>query len=351
MIYLLLPFLFLSTIVRAQKTTVDLPDQLILPDPYKKAYFDDQNDYTKVRSVTILSRNKVNNFQTDTLYKTFYDDFGKRIKEVSYSKNVPSSVTTFTYNESRNLKESKYVSDYLSQVVAYTYAQQEQIASTQNYHLDLKSGDSTLFSNEQYIYTRDGLVEILTNGSLHDQYTYKDHLLQNRIGANTNEEFLYDKNGNLIRATKYQNGEPKEERLNELRTFQYDSKNRLIKDSLLTSSNIVNKDYQITSYSYEEEQLKEVKVVYKTQYRNIQFSYEDGKIKQITIVTNESNSAYLRHWISSKISQYYSFPITYCEVFDYDAYGNKVSRKDFVNDELFSETEYVIHYKKTTSDN
>lgn len=86
-------------------------------------------------------------------------------------------------------------------------------------------------------------------------------------------------------------------------------------------------------------------VRYKDFFRNIDFEYaNENHILQVTIKTNIATSAYLKHWISPKIQDYYHFPIEYKEIFDYDKHGNRISKKIIVQEELFSDIHYLIEY-------
>ena len=58
-----------------------------------------------------------------------------------------------------------------------------------------------------------------------------------------------------------------------------------------------------------------------------------------------NDNSYLKFLINSTIATYYKFPIIYQEVFDFDQSGNLISKKIYVNNELFSEFEYVFVYK------
>jgi hypothetical protein len=84
---------------------------------------------------------------------------------------------------------------------------------------------------------------------------------------------------------------------------------------------------------------------YKNFYRNVDFSYSNGKLQEVNLTTN-GNSAFLAFIISYRIADYYSFPLKYKEQFLYDEQGNRIAKKVLVNDELFSEVNYLFSYKQ-----
>ena len=127
------------------------------------------------------------------------------------------------------------------------------------------------------------------------------------------------------------------------KSFSYNEENLLVADSVLTSSNKKNGDYQITRYEYDENLLTKMKSTFKTYYRNVEFEYVDDKIKEIHINTNQPKND-LKHWINYKIKNHYTFPISSKEIFEYDEHGNIISKKVYVNNDLFSDTQYVISY-------
>ena len=336
----------------SQEYTVKRPDEAIVPDPYLKVYFDDKNDYKRIESVTTITKNKYNSFRPDTLSITHYNNAGLQFKNIRFDNNKQSSITLLKYDEHNNLLSWQLFENKFSTLALYSYnknKQLQEIRQLQIKHLNYRT-DSNETSRTIFKYDNVKLVEILSSiagNKIVQKYIYNNKKLIRKTGTIVSKELQYDDNMNLVSIKEYMGSEVAPDKLMEKKTFTYSNTNKLIADSILTSSNLKTNKYQISQYTYNESgTLELMSVKFGRSYRNIEFRYSSNKIKEVNIKTNEGNSAYLKFWIDHRIQDYYSFPIVYQEVFSYDENGNRTSKKVYINKELFSEVEYKINYKK-----
>ena len=350
----LLTLLFLYPLFAvSQDLTPENPDILTEPNPLKETYFQDKNNYKNVESMVTITKNKFSNFSKDTIRITYYNENGMQSKNSVFRNNKPEYVTLMTYSKDNKILSQETIENKNVSFVLYYYNKNKQLERTRQLRRDniQRTTDTTEFSQKTFMYEKLNLVQTLVTlkGSAFkqsEQYIYDNITLIKKIGNNLSKEFKYDKSGNPIASSEYMGVEITPSKLINLKTFTYDNTNKLITDSLSTSSSQPKK-YLVSNYTYENNgSLSMIKVNYDKSFRNIQFEYLADKIKKVNIETNDGNNAYLKFWIPSKISTYYQFPLTYQEIFDFDQAGNVISKKMYVNNELFSEFEYVITYKK-----
>lgn len=347
-------FLFLCLIPFcgfAQEFTVERPDEKTDLNPYKSTYFADNNNYENIVSITSFSKNKANNFKTDTSNIKFYNEKGLCYKSIRYNKNRPYIATFIDYNNANNITSWCSVYPNSSTKVFYFYNDNQQVVKTRQVNIKPINGqmDTIELSKRFFSYDKnEQLIKIQDKGQSRPvfdlyQYEYENGQLSKMIGG-TSKLFTYDDAQNVATISEYiQRIDPK--MLMSAKKMVYDDNKNLIMDSVVTTANRSKGLYQITNYTYNNDQLETMKVSFDALYRNVQFEYLDNKIKKITVETN-GNSAYLRFWISPQIDQFYSFPIKYQEIFEYDKFGNKTAKRDYVNGELFSETQFNIEYRK-----
>ncbi|WP_281310120.1 energy transducer TonB [Flavobacterium flavigenum] len=351
----LLLLLFLNPLLAiSQDSTPENPDILIEPNPLKEFYFQDKNDYKNVESMVTIIKNKHSNFSKDTIRINFYNENGKESKNIAYSNNKPTYITVKTYNRDNNILSQQTTENKKSSYLVYFYNKNKQIEKTRDLRInDLKGKiDTTDFSQKTFIYDKSSLTETLVtlNGSTFKQsekYLYANNFLVKKVGNSSVKEFSYDKNRNLVASKEYMGTQAIPSKLIDSKKFIYDSNNRLVTDSLGTTGMQPAK-FMVTNYTYESNgKLKTMNVQKNSSYQNIQFEYWNDKIKKINM--EASDNSYLKFFINSRIVNYYKFPIIYQEAFDFDQSGNLISKKIYVNNELFSEFEYVFLYKSTKS--
>jgi hypothetical protein len=107
--------------------------------------------------------------------------------------------------------------------------------------------------------------------------------------------------------------------------------------------------YQFTTYQYgEDDVLKKVSVKHGYDYRDVEFKYINGRIDEVLVTTNRVMSAYLRHWLHLDINEFVELgtnPILVRDVFEYDENGNRIAKRTYLGDELFSEVLYLLSYQ------
>ncbi len=348
---LLFLFLLIPTPAFAQKYSVERPDEMLEPDPYTRSYFEDKNDYRKVESVITITKNKYDQFRPDTLNITHYNDAGLPIKSTRYDYNRQSATTLLKYDAQQHLLSWQSFEQQQSILTRYFYDKANQLQETRQLRIKTvnQKNDSTELSRMLFQYDHSSLVEITNlhpGNKLTEQYIYDHKKLVRKTGGYIAKAFEYDGNGNVNSVKEYMGTDIVPEKLMGIKKFTYQA-NKLMADSVLTSSNLQSKHYQVSQYSYHANGvLEQMRVTYGNTYRNVSFTYNNNRIKEVNLETNEGNNAYLRFWINHRIADSYTFPIRYQEVFSYDAYGNRTAKKVFVNKELFSETEYKINYRK-----
>lgn len=352
----LLLFLFLYPLLGiSQDSTPENPDILIEPNPLKEFYFQDKNNYKNVESMVTIRKNKYNNFSKDTIRINYYNENGKMSKNIEYSNNKPTYVTIMTYNIDNNILSQHTTENKKISYLLYFYNKNKQLEKTRDLRINNVKGkvDTTDFSKKTFLYNKLNLTETLATlkdetFKLSEKYLYANNSLIKKVGNSYVKVFNYDKKGNLITFKEYVGIETIPSKLLDLKTFTYDASNRLITDSISNVSS-QHKKYLVTNYTYGSDgKLETMNVQQDSSYRNIQFEYLNNKIKKINMETN-SNSI-LKFSINYRIADYYKFPITYQEVFDFDQSGNLISKKMYVNNELFSEFEYVFLYKTIKND-
>jgi hypothetical protein len=331
----------------AQRSTIERPEKGIVPNPYNAIYYTDKTDYTNIESIITTSKNRGNNSITDTLQVTYYTK-GLRTKVINYRDNQRSQTTLMTYNDDQTLNNWEIIYPKYSQQTFYQYDEKQRMKSTRQVKTRPINGQlvTSELSKRAFIYNDFGLLEIHNEGSFQGKEIYEYNNKQQLMkysGVGIIKEFVCNDDGDLLISTEYM-GEIASNKLMTVQKFEYNGDKNLVMDSIVTSSNREKSEFQKTHYIYENNQLEAMKVTFGSLYRNLQFEYLADKIKKITVETN-GNSAYLRTWMPYQIPDFYSFPLTYSEVFEYDDIGNKIARRIYVNDELFSETEYFIKYQ------
>lgn len=351
----LLLLLFLNPLLAiSQDSTPENPDILIEPNPLKEFYFQDKNDYKNVESMITIIKKKHNNFTKDTIRINFYNENGKEAKNIEYTNNKPTYITVKTYNRDNNILSQQTTENKKSSYLVYFYNKSKQLEKTRDLLINDVKGkiDTTDFSKKTFIYDESSLTETLVtlNGSTFknsEKYLYANNSLVKKVGNSYVKEFSYDKNRNLVTSKEYMGTQAIPSKLINLKKFIYDSNNRLVTDSL-GSTSVQPAKFMVTNYTYESNgKLKTMNVQKNSSYQNIQFQYWNDKIKKIDMEVNDNS--YLKFFINSRIADHYKFPIIYQEVFDFDQSGNLISKKIYVNNELFSEFEYVFLYRLTKS--
>jgi hypothetical protein len=343
-------FLFccLPFINYAQRSTMKRPEEFVIKNPYNEVYFADKMNYANIESITVISKHKRNNFAVDTSQLTYYDDKGLKIKTIDYQDNQRNQTTLMTYNDDETLNNWEIIFPKYREQTFYEYDTQQRIISTRQTKTRQINGElvTSELSKIAFIYNDFGLSEIRREGALQgkETYEYDGQRLIKYWGVGIIKEFTYNDDSTLLLYVEYM-GEIGPTKLMTVQKFEYDDDKNLVMDSVVTTSNREKGEFQKTNYTYINHQLETMEVSFGNLYRNLQFEYLSDKIKKITVETN-GNSAYLRTWMPYRIPDFYSFPLTYSEVFDYDDFGNKIARRIYVNDELFSETEFIIKYQK-----
>lgn len=336
--------LFCSLSLLAQKTTLDRPDLIIEPDPFKTEYFKDHYDYSKFKEMIVL---KTKGFKLDTLSKNTYDKDGKISKKTRYSNNTAKIFTQYGYLDNDLLKNWVYTSRGTNIRAIYSYDEQGKILKIQQYDLRLRKGvkDSSLKSTSKFEYENARLKTIKSNNGLIENYVYENDNLVYKTGGYISKAFVYDDAGNLAELTEYMGGIVDESKLMGTKKFYYNKRNLLICDSILTSANFESKTYQITHYEYdEEERLKKLKVQFGQSFNEMNFEYQNNRIFNCLVRTNDVNYkvAYLRFPMPSGIVPNSSGIVNYRDEFRYDSNGNKISKKVFVDDALFFDIRFLL---------
>lgn len=349
--HIIIFLLFLPFIADAQISTVERPDMVTEPKPYESTYFKNSYDYSKIKSLSTIVKNKNGIPLNDTLHIDFYNEDGLKVKQIKYETNQPKSTTSYSYNDNNllsnwNLKEKNY-----STQTHYTYDSNDQIVNTIQFRVRYsgEKTDTTWLSNKTFTYTNKLLDRISSDNhgfTLIDHYAYDNGKLKEKTGGYTCKNLQYGKNDLPSEIREYAGGIIKEENLNGLKYFHYNELNQLVTDSILTGNNIPDQKYQVTNYTYSKNgSLKSMSSTYDGDYRNVEFEYENGNITTVSLTTSVMNSAYLRFWIYSSLGEYYNSPVAYREHFVYDKYGNRKEKKTYINNEVQSEIEYKIFYR------
>jgi hypothetical protein len=347
---LLLLFCILPAAALAQKFSVDRPDDVLKQDPYTSIYFADNIDYKPVESIITISKNRYNNFRPDTLNAEYYNKNGFKTKSVRYYNNKLSTTTIFNYDTNGNLLSWHSFEKHSSTLAVYKYNKKKQLQETHKYTITPKNNkaDTTKASRMLFKYDGDKLVQI-TNNSLGmdviEKFSYEQNKLVAKTGGFVSRKFLYGNDSKPRGIIEYMGGSIDTTKFMGIEKFVYSQAGKLITDSVLTTSNIKTNTYQVIDYAYYENgMLRTINSNYKNFYRNVLFFYKNDKLDEIFLETN-GNSAFLKFMIHPKIDEYYTFPLKYSEQFVYDDKGNRISKKVFVNNELFSEVEYVVTYR------
>lgn len=344
-------FCLLPSLIFAQNSTVKRPDKVIEPNPYEAVYFADANDYSNIKSIAIIRKQKSKGFRVDTSQIEYFED-GLKMKTVSYRNNLPIYRTIMTYNDDKTLNNWEIFYPKYSTKNIYQHDAQRRIINTQKVNIKRKKGkiDSTQTTQIAFKYDdKLGLIAIERKSNFGvgtETYHYdKNKQLTQVTGGSIFKMFNYDEHKNLLTIREYM-GKFATEMLMNSKRFEFDEHQNLVADYIVTSGNREKGVFQETHYTYDDKhQLETMKVTFGDLYRNLDFKFVDNKIQTIIVQTN-GHSAYLKTWMPYGMKDNYSFPITYKEVFEYDDYGNKIAKRIYVGEELFSETEFLIEYRK-----
>lgn len=340
-------FASLSFSLFSQKTSVDWPDVLIEPDPFKTEYYWDHNDYTKIKQMFSLNHTKAKAFKVDTIYITNFNREGQIIEKTRYRKNKSGAKTEYRYSEKGNLTSWYYVDKHSRISAKYIYNDKNQIIQIQQYNL--KAGkvgfDSILKQNSELFYGKNGLEKINGLRGNSEVYIYKNDRLTQKKGGYISKKIEYDQIGNLCQITEFFGPKIDSNSMRGIKKYSYNDENLLICDSILTSANFESKIYQITHYEYYENQkLKKFRAEFANSYSEVEFKYENNRLKTSQVKTNDVNFkvAYLRFPIPSGIPLNHKGILNYKDEFYYDKNGNKTGKKVFVEDELFFEMKFIL---------
>jgi hypothetical protein len=335
----------------SQKFSVDRPDEILKQNPYASIYFVDSNNYKLIESILTIAKDKPNNFKPDTMNVDYYNSSGLKIKNIRYSNNKISTTAEYKYDDNGNLLSWHSFSKKSSTHALYKYNKRGQLLNTHKYTLDSRKDkiDTIEVSRMLFKYDADKLIQI-TNNSLGmdviEKFSYQQNKLINKTGGFVSKQILYANGKNPASIIEYMGAIIDSTKIMGLEKFTYTSDGKLITDSSLTSSNLKSKIYQVNQYAYYENGiLRNIFSSYKNLFRNVLFIFNNGKLKEVHLETN-GNSAFLKFLIPYKIDEYYTYPIKYLEQFTYDNHGNRIAKKIFVNNELFSEVNYLITYRK-----
>jgi hypothetical protein len=343
LVIMLLPFAGLS-----QKFSVDRPEEVAKPDPYTAVYFGDRNNYRNVTSVTTVVKDRSKNFKADTLFIDYYSK-NLKVGTIRFDNSRRSTTTQYRYNSKNDIASWQTLEKNATTLTKYSYNQAGQLIQTHQYRITIKAGkpDTAETSRMLFKYDKLKLVQITNNvlgSDIVEQYHYNQDLLLSKTGGYVSKQFRRNLLGQVSIVEEYMGAVIDTTKLMGLETYTYDASGRVIQDSILTSSNMKAANFEAIQYHYGANGLlDEMRSTYKSFVQNVHFSYVDRRMKTVYVETN-GNSAFLRFMINFRIPEYYSFPIKYREEFEYDAVGNKISRKVFVNDELFTDVQYLIQY-------
>jgi hypothetical protein len=332
----------------SQKFSVDRPEEVIKPDPYTAMYFDDKNNYSKVATMITITKDRSRNFRGDTLYIDHYSQ-GLKVKTIRFESGKRSTTTEYTYQANRNLLMWKTYERNAFAFTKYTYNKAGQLAETHQYYVTTKGQkiDTTEKSRMLFKYEGPKLVQIKNNAlgmDVVEEYQYKNGLLHVKSGGFVSKLFRYSTDRRVTGIEDHMGGSIDSVKIMGRERFAYYPDGKIKVDSVLTSMNIPTNSYMVTEYEYDDKgRLRIMKTKHKDAYRDVQFTYDGVRLKRVHLATN-SNTGALRFLISHRIDEYYKYPITYREEFTYDAKGNRVSKKMFVNDEVWGEVEYLFEY-------
>jgi|GEM_PF-1756610 len=334
----------------AQKFSADRPDEIAKPNPFTNIYFADNNNYKQIESVCTIAKNRYNNFKSDTLSIDFYNKGGLKVKSLRYDNNRMSTTSQFKYDAGGKLLSWQSFEKQSSTLTLYKYNQKGQLMETHKYNISNKNlkADTTEASRMLFKYNGDKLVQISNNSlgsDITEKFLYQQNRLVSTTGGYVSKEFFYHNNDKPAGIHEYMGGVADSTRIMGLEKLLYNSKGLLISDSVLTSSNFKTNSWQVIEYTYNDKDiLAAMSSRYNDFYRRVSFKYSDGKMQEVDLETN-GNSGFLRFIINHKIAEYYTFPIQYKEQFGNDRHGNRTFKKVLVNNELFSEVNYLIKYK------
>ena len=340
---------FIPVYALAQKFSVDRPDEMIKQDPYTSAYFADNNNYKPVESVITIARNRYSNFVPDTLNIDYYNKKGLKVKNIRYDNNKVSTTTHYKYDAGDKLASWQTFEKYSSTFTVYKYNKAGQMMETHQYIINNKKGDTAEKSRMLFIYDVDKLVQITNNAlgtDIIEKYAFEKNKLMEKTGGFVSKKIFYNNNELPTGINEYMGAVIDTSKIMGIEKFVYNSDGKLITDSVLTTSNLKTNTYQVIEYTYNDKgMISTMNTQFKNLYRNVVFTFADGKMQAVHVETN-GNSAFLKFIMYYRIDEYYSYPLKYHEQFSYDKMGNRTSKKAFVNDELFSEVNYIITYKK-----
>ncbi len=340
-------YVFLFTLVPLFVFGQDQIETTIIPQPYNpKPYFDKLN-VTSFKKVTIISKQKEDNFKDDTTYVYEYNENGQQISSLRYQHNKITTKTIMKYDRYNNQIEwTMFEPNQIKTITKFYFNEFNQLDSTNQ--VSFRGEKMTHTSRYAYQYEKRKLKfrQILFNNILNrdDSYSYSDSLLiEYKSIWSPNVYFVsnytYDNNKHItdINTTHFFNA--KTELWNK-KNFTYQNE-KLISEEELTYDN--KKIFTHYHYNTDNKLLKIVSS-FADNNRTIEFEYNDFDIKEITVHTN-SNSAYLKFYIPLRLENAI-FPIVYKEKFIYDKKNNLIGKKNLIGNDLIKETAYIIEYYK-----
>lgn len=363
----------LPTIIFSQKNNM----VEMSPDPYDKirkaTYFKEDNffklkDYTDIKIAYRIQRTKLDQFESDTISKVFYNTIGEKIKEIRYGINFPRSMTEFFYSDGQliksvetdltNPKDRRRGSYQPHQTIKrMKYDQSGSLSETITVQLKI-NGDTINHEQEINFYKNKQIISnqfLLPSNKKHeyqvsniDTFIYdksnrliKHFYFQPRSLRNNNETiYQYDKIGNLI-SMKYYEPRFRDTTIREANDYKYLDRKLIEKNSytFLTRPKNVK-----TTYTYNNDgRLKEMSDYYLDNYKKSTFDYSDPNKLVINVETN--GSTHLGIGIPYNNSSSKKGKITtHQRVIQYDKKGNLIGLQYFTDEKIQIEVEVLIEY-------
>lgn len=324
------------------------PFMLVDPEPHKMTPHYDYLNTTGLKKVVLITTKKWYNPTQDTMNIEHYNKDGLKVQTIRYGKGIPESATQHFYDDRKNyISWELYSYKKPSRVtkVVFTYSANNKLIKTLN--LELNENDTLVKTVTHLEYEKNMLVSLEAERGgqpyASRKITYENGKVTRatfKVVALTETAFTYNDKGLLVDVT-----EKMGESLYSSNTYEYDSFGRLIKHRRQTASNIADKSYQTTEYSYNPDgTVCYMYNTYKDYYQKINFEYANGKQKNLKIETN-GESAYLKNFIPFTLSgQNHTYPLLYEEQWEYDNRGNVIKKKYYANSELFQELVFSVEY-------